>query len=106
VGRMVLDKVFTGDLAATSAGQMLAFRSDTEGSAGYIALERVSGTLPGRQGGFVLQHSGSMNRGAPGLQISVVPDPGTGQLAGLAGKMQLDQSAGWRAYTLTYTLPE
>ena len=87
VGRMVLDKVFGGDLHVSSAGQMLAFGSDTEGSAGYVALERVSGTLHGLTGSFVLQHSGSMNRGVPQLSVTVVPDSGTGQLAGLAGEM-------------------
>ena len=105
VGRMLLDKQFSGELAGTSAGQMLAFRSELEGSAGYVALERVSGTLHGRQGSFVLQHSGSMDRGAPELSIRVVPDSGTGELAGLSGEMDLDQSGGGHAYTFRYTLP-
>ncbi|WP_424950710.1 DUF3224 domain-containing protein [Deinococcus sp.] len=106
VGRMRLDKVFSGELAGTSAGQMLAFRSDTQGSAGYVALERVSGTLHGRGGSFMLQHSGSMDRGALQLSVRVVPDSGTGELAGLSGEMALDQSGGGHAYTLSYTLPE
>jgi Protein of unknown function (DUF3224) len=106
VGRMVLNKVFEGDLSASSTGQMLAFRSDTEGSAGYVALERVSGTLHGLAGSFALQHSGTMNRGVPQLSITVVPDSGSGKLTGIAGEMELDQIGGGHAYTLVYTLPE
>ena len=105
MGRMLLDKQFSGELAGTSAGQMLAFRSDTQGSAGYVALERVSGSLHGRGGTFMLQHSGTMNRGVSQLSIRVVPDSGTGELAGLSGEMDLDQSGGGHAYTLSYTLP-
>ena len=106
VGRLLLDKVFSGDLKAISAGQMLALRTETENSAGYVAIERVTGRLHGRQGSFALQHSGTMNRGAPGLSIHVVPDSGSGDLLGLSGTMALDQSGGGHAYTLSYTLPE
>ena len=106
VGRLLLDKVFSGDLEAISAGQMLALRTETENSAGYVAIERVSGRLHGRQGSFALQHSGTMSRGAPGLSIHVVPDSGSGELLGLSGTMALDQSGGGHAYTLNYTLPE
>ncbi len=106
VGRLLLDKVFSGDLEAISAGQMLALRTETENSAGYVAIERVTGRLHGRQGSFALQHSGTMNRGAPGLSIHVVPDSGSGDLLGLSGTMALDQSGGGHAYTLSYTLPE
>lgn len=106
VGRLVLDKVFSGDLEAVSAGQMLAFRTETENSAGYVAIERVSGRLHDRQGSFALQHSGSMNRGTPSLSLGVVPDSGTGELLGLSGEMQLDPSGGGHAYTFTYTLPD
>ena len=106
VGRLLLDKVFSGDLEAISAGQMLALRTETENSAGYVAIERVTGRLHGRQGSFALQHSGTMNRGAPGLSIHVVPDLGSGDLLGLSGTMALDQSGGGHAYTLSYTLPE
>jgi hypothetical protein len=105
VGRLSLDKQFHGDLEGTSKGQMLAVRSDVEGSAGYVAMERVTGTLAGRTGTFALQHYGIMNRGAPTLTISVVPDSGTGQLAGLAGTMTIDIVDGKHLYELEYTLP-
>ena len=105
VGRMSLDKQFHGDLEGTSKGQMLAVRSDVEGSAGYVAMERVTGTLQGKTGSFALQHYGIMNRGAPTLTITVVPDSGTGQLAGLAGTMTIDITAGKHLYTFDYTLP-
>jgi hypothetical protein len=105
VGRLSLDKQFHGDLEGTSKGQMLAVRSDVEGSAGYVAMERVTGTLAGRTGTFALQHYGIMNRGAPTLTISVVPDSGTGQLAGLAGTMTINIVEGKHLYELEYTLP-
>ena len=107
VGRMTLDKTFHGDLEATSAGEMLAVRTAVAGSAGYVAIERVSGTLAGRTGTFALQHWGIMDNGAPDLRIAVVPDSGTGQLAGLAGTMTIDiQPGGKHFYTFTYTLPQ
>jgi len=104
VGRMPIDKQFHGDLEATSQGQMLAFSSSVKGSAGYVAIEQVSGTLHGRQGTFVLQHSGTMNRGEPRLTITVVPDSGTGELVGLAGTMTIDVADGEHVYGFEYTL--
>ena len=89
VGRMSIDKQFHGDLEGTSKGQMLAAMTGVKGSAGYVAIEQVTGTLHGRSGAFVLQHSGTMTRGAPQLIVSVVPDSGTGELAGLAGTMTI-----------------
>src|SRR5262245_16766345 len=89
LGRLSIDKQFHGDLAGTSKGEMLAFRSEVAGSAGYVAMERVTGTLHGRAGTFVLQHTGTMTRGTPGLVVTVVPDSGTGDLAGLAGKLDI-----------------
>src|SRR5580700_12164265 len=89
VGRMTLDKEFHGDLEATSKGQMLAVRGDGKGSAGYVAMERVVGTLAGRTGSFALQHSGTMNRGVPEQSVTVVPDSGTGELVGISGKMTI-----------------
>src|SRR5437868_15518894 len=86
LGRMSIDKQFHGDLEATSKGEMLTAMGTVKGSAGYVAIERVSGTLSGRRGSFALQHTGSMNRGAPTLSVTVVPDSGTEQLAGLTGK--------------------
>lgn len=103
-GRMLLDKQFHGDLEATGKGQMLTALTDVEGSAGYVAIERVSGTLAGRSGTFVLQHSGVMTRGVQQLTITVVPDSGTGQFVGLAGRMEIDIVDGKHSYTLQYTL--
>lgn len=105
VGALAIAKTFDGDLAAISTGQMLAVRTPTEGSAGYVAMERVEGRLAGRQGSFALQHSGSMNRGAPTLSVSVVPDSGTGQLAGLTGTMDIRIEGGKHFYSFAYTLP-
>ena len=104
IGRMALDKRYYGDLEAASLGQMLAAGTEVKGSAGYVALERVSGTLHGKRGTFVLQHNGLMNRGAPTLTIVVVPDSGTGELAGLSGSMRIDISDGKHFYTLDYSL--
>lgn len=106
LGRMTIDKQFQGGLVAHSLGEMLAIRTDVKGSAGYVALERVTGTLLGRQGSFVLQHSGTMNRGAASLVLTVVPDSGTGELAGIAGSMTIDIEQGKHNYTMTYELPD
>ena len=104
VARMSIDKQFRGDLEAVSRGEMLAVRTETEGSAGYVAMERVAGTLDGREGTFALQHSGTMTRGAPQLLITVVPDSGTGQLAGLSGRMKINIVGGKHSYDFEYTL--
>jgi Protein of unknown function (DUF3224) len=104
IGRMLLDKRFHGTLDATSKGQMLAMRTAVEGSAGYVAMEVVTGKLDGRQGSFVLQHSGTMNRGAPTLTLTVVPDSGTGELAGLSGSMAIDIAGGKHSYRFDYSL--
>ena len=104
-GRALLDKRYQGDLIASGQGQMLSALTATPGSAGYVAIEQVSGTLHGRAGSFVLQHSGLMNRGAPQLVITVVPDSGTGALTGLAGQMAIRIEGGQHFYTLDYTLP-
>jgi hypothetical protein len=106
LGRMSIDKRFHGDLEATSKGEMLTAGTSVKGSAGYVALERVNGTLQGRTGAFVLQHSGTMTRGAPQLTITVVPDSGTGQLAGLAGKMTITIADGKHSYDFEYSLGE
>ena len=104
IGRMALDKQFHGGLEATSRGQMLAAMTDVEGSAGYVAIERVIGKLDARSGTFALQHSGTMTRGIPQLTITVVPDSGTGELVGLAGRMTLDIADGKHSYDFEYTL--
>ena len=106
VGRMMIDKQFHGDLEGTSKGVMLAMSTSVEGSAGYVALEQVTGTLRGRSGTFALQHSGTMTRGVPQLSITVVPDSGTGQLVGLAGRMTIQIADGKHSYDFEYTLPE
>jgi len=104
LGRMSIDKQFRGDLIATSKGEMLTARTETKGSAGYVALERVIGSLHGRRGAFVLQHSGTTTRGVPQLTITVVPDSGTGQLLGLAGRMEIKVTDGKHSYEFEYSL--
>jgi hypothetical protein len=105
MGRMTIDKQFHGDLEGTSKGQMLSATTDVKGSAGYVAMERVTGTLNGRTDGFVLQHSATMTRGVPQLSVTVVPDSGTAQLVGLTGKMDIIINAGKHSYDFQYTLP-
>ncbi len=105
-GRMSIDKQFQGDLKATSKGEMLTASTNIKGSAGYVAIERVTGKLQGRSGSFALQHSGTMTRGALQLIITVVPDSGTGQLVGLAGKMTITIADGKHSYDFEYTLVE
>ena len=104
LGRMMLDKDFHGDLEGTSLGQMLFAGTAVEGSAGYVAIERVSGTLHGRAGTLVLQHNGIMTRGVGELTIRVVPDSGTGELEGLAGVMVINIEGEGHFYELEYTL--
>ncbi len=104
IGRMLLDKRFHGKLDAISRGQMLAMRTAVEGSAGYVAMEVVTGKLDGRKGSFVLQHSGTMNRGVPTLALTVVPDSGTGELAGLSGSMAIDIADGKHGYRFECSL--
>jgi Protein of unknown function (DUF3224) len=104
LGRMSFEKQFRGDLEATSKGQMLSAGTDVKGSAGYVAIERVSGKLHGKSGTFVLQHSGTMTRGAPALSITVVPDSGTGELSGLTGTMAIKIENGNHSYDFEYTL--
>jgi hypothetical protein len=105
IGRMTIDKRFHGDLEADSRGQMLAHRTASPGSAGYVAMEVVHGSLHGRSGSFVLQHSGTMTRGEAKLLLEVVPDSGSGELAGLAGSMAIVIADGDHSYTFDYTLP-
>lgn len=105
-GRLLLTKKFTGDLAATARGQMLSAGTLTKGSAGYVAIDHVTGTLEGRRGSFVLQHSGSMNRGVPTLSIMVVPDSGTDELAGLSGTLSINIIDGQHFYDFIYSIPE
>ena len=106
LGRMTIEKQIHGDLEATSKGQMLTAGTPVKGSAGYVAIERVSGTLRGRTGSFILQHTGTMNRGTPQLSITVVPDSGTGQLVGLTGTLSIQITDGRHSYDFAYTLPD
>ena len=106
VGRMALDKKFSGDLEGVSRGQMLTAMTGTEGSAAYVAVERVRGRLAGREGTFALYHSGVMSRGAQQLAINVVPDSGTEGLTGIAGAMKINVAGGKHTYDFEYTLPE
>lgn len=104
LGRMTIDKQFEGDLEGTSHGQMLSAMSAVQGSAGYVAIERVTGTLRGRKGSFVLQHTGVMDRGQGSLTITVVPDSGTDELTGLTGRLEILIEDGKHSYVFEYTL--
>jgi len=104
LGRMVITKQFHGELEASARVEMLSARSAVQGSAGYVAIERVIGKLQGKSGTFVLQHSGTMKRGKSTLTVSVVPDSGTEELTGLAGTMTIDIVDGKHLYGFDYTL--
>ena len=106
LARMSLDKRYHGALDASGVGEMLSARAGVAGSAGYVALERVEGTLDGRHGSFYLQHSGSMTRGAPSLSVTVVPDTGTGQLQGLSGSLAIRIEEGRHYYDFSYDISE
>jgi hypothetical protein len=105
LGRMSIEKQLHGDLEGTSKGQMLTGMTSVKGSAGYVAIEKVTGKLHGRNGSFVLQHSGTMNRGVPQLLVTVVPDSGTDQLAGLTGTFTIIIEGGKHSYDFEYSLP-
>src|SRR5580658_7645374 len=105
LARYSLDKQYHGDLEGTAKGMALTAGTDVKGSAGYVALERVTGTLKGRSGSFVLQHSGTMAHGESQLSVTVVPDSGTGQLLGIAGKITIIVAAGKHSYEFEYSLP-
>jgi hypothetical protein len=105
LGRLTLAKKFAGGLTGTSRGEMLSAATAVEGSAGYVAMELVTASLGGRSGSFVLQHTGTMTRGEPQLSVTVVPDSGTGELAGIAGKMTIRIEGGKHYYDFEYTLP-
>lgn len=106
LGRMLLDKTYDGELAATGKGDMLTAMTDTRGSASYVAIEHVSGVLLGRHGSFVLQHTGTMAGGVDRLAVGIVTDSGTDELTGIAGELRLQAVDGGHRYELLYTLPE
>jgi len=106
LNRMTLDKQYHGELEATGNGQMLTAGTEVKGSGAYVAIEKVTGTLKGRSGSFILQHAGTMAQNVPQLSVVVVPDSGTGELKGMAGKMTINIAAdGKHSYDLEYTLP-
>jgi hypothetical protein len=105
-GRLFLDKQFHGELEGTSVGQMLGAGTAVEGSAAYVALEVVTGTLAGRRGSFMLQHAGTMRRGEPSLTVTIVPDSGTEQLVGLSGTMSIIIEGKKHSYDFEYTLAQ
>ncbi len=100
------DKRFHGPLDAVSVVQMLGYMTAVEGSGAYVAIERIKGSVEGREGSFVVQHSGTMTRGEPSLRVSVVPDSGTDALSGLRGEIRIDIVDGQHFYTFDYDLPE
>jgi hypothetical protein len=106
LGRYSLDKQYHGDLEATAKGEMLTAGSDVKGSGAYVAVERVTGTLNGRKGSFVLVHKGTMGHGSMHLEVSIVPDSGTGQLTGISGTLNIIIADGRHSYELEYSLPE
>jgi hypothetical protein len=106
LGRMAIDKTYHGDLDGTAVGTMLTGMSPSEKTSGvYVAVERVTATLAGRKGTFILHHTGVMDRGSQSLKVTVVPDSGTDQLTGLTGTMTIDIRDGMHLYTFEYTLP-
>ena len=105
LGRFLLTKKFTGDLDASARGHMLSAGTCVKGSAGYVAIDQITGSLGGRKGSFVLQHSGSMKRGAPTLSVMVVPDSGTGDLEGITGTLSINVVDGKHFYDFLYSLP-
>jgi len=104
IGRMSLDKRYHGALDAAGAGEMLAYMDRELGSGAYVAIEKVQGTLAGRRGSFLLQHTGTMERGAAGLKVAVVADSGSGELVGLSGTLQIRIEGGKHYYDFDYTL--
>ena len=105
IGRFFLDKQYHGDLIGAGKGEMLSAMGNEQGSAAYVAIERITGSLHGRSGSFVIQHRGIMTRGAPDLVITVVPDSGDGELAGISGTMAIEIRGREHFYTLDYELP-
>ena len=104
LARVRFDKRFAGPLEATSEVNMIGARTPIEGSAGYVAVERVTGVLVGKRGSFVLMHTGLMTRGTPSLSVVIVPDSGTGELAGIFGTMKIENEGGKHGYELDYEL--
>lgn len=105
LGRLTINKQISGDLVATTRGQMLSAGTSIKGSAAYVAIERVTGVLAGKNGSFVLQHTGTMNRGLASLSVTVVPDSGTEDLTGIEGEFKISVADGTHIYEFSYRLP-
>ena len=105
LNRSVVRKEFSGDMVGTSEAQMIAAFTGTPGSAGYVAVEHFTGSVGGKSGSFVLQHSGVMNKGDAQLTVTIVPDSGTGELGGISGTLDIDNDEGQHSYILDYELP-
>ena len=105
IGRMLLDKQWSGDLAGQSVVEMLTFMTPTQGSAVYVAIEVVQATLGGKPGSFAFFHAGISERGEQRLTYEVILDSGTGELTGLSGELRLEMVDKVHRYTLTYVLP-
>lgn len=106
IARYSLDKTYHGDLEAVSAGEMMGAGNPATGSAGYVAVEEVNGTLDGRSGSFALQHSSTMDGGTFDMNVRVVPGSGTGDLQGIAGTLTIVIEGGKHSYRFEYTLPD
>ena len=104
LNRNVVRKEFSGDMVGTSEAQMIAAFTGTPGSAGYVAIEHFTGSVGGRSGSFVLQHSGVMNKGDAELTVTIVPDSGTGELSGISGTLEIDNNEGQHSYVFDYDL--
>jgi len=104
LNRNIVRKEFSGDMVGTSEAQMIAAFTSTPGSAGYVAIEHFTGSVSGKSGSFVLQHSGVMNRGDARLTVTIVPDSGSGELAGISGTLQIDNDQGQHSYVLEYEI--
>ena len=105
LNRSVVRKEFSGDMVGTSEAQMIAAFTGTPGSAGYVAIEHFTGSVGGKSGSFVLQHSGVMNKGDAQLTVTIVPDSGTGELGGILGTLEIDNDEGQHSYILDFELP-
>ena len=102
LNRNTVRKEFSGDMVGTSEAQMIAAFTGTPGSAGYVAIEYFTGSVDGKLGSFVLQHSGLMNRGDAQLAVTIVPDSGAGELTGISGTLEIDNDDGQHSYVLHY----
>ena len=104
LGRMRIEKNYSGELTASGHGEMLSVRTAVPQSAGYVAIEQVTGTLAGKRGSFILQHYGLMSPDGESLTMEIVPDSGTGEWQGIAGRLTIQRTGDEHAYQLEYDL--